>query len=187
MELPSEAAEAESTQTLAQQGLTPAEGFEVWEMTTNAVVYLETLGHNRFGQPMAKGMKIGPNWLGREFQIRKTDREENQRAVVSRDFDPFRNGTFVRKDAPQDADPNTVSPDAVSSEDLFDICELGQDEFERHVPGMSELPLRRLYDMALQMNVAHRKITFLEDLLRERFTKGAPQKSLSGDGERLSV
>lgn len=184
MELPSETAE---TQTLEQQGLVPSEGFEVWQMTTNAVVYLETMGHNRFGQPMAKEMKIGPDWAGREFQIRKSDREDNQRAVVTREFDPFRNGTFVRKDAPQAADPNTESPDAVSGEDLFDICELSQDDFEKHVVTMNELPLRRLLEMALQMNVQHRKITFLEDLMRERFTKGAPQKSLSGNGERLSV
>lgn len=169
-----------------QQGLTLEEGYEMWAMQTDSCQYIEILGHNRFGQPMAKQLPIGPNRKGFQFQITPHDRVENQRLCVNPGEDPFRNGTFLRVDADQQADPNTKSQAALSVEDLLGICDLEQDVFEVRVAEMPEVPLRRLADVAVSMDIGHRKVSFLQENIRERFAAGSPQKSLAGNGERLS-
>lgn len=172
--------------TPQQQNLTPREGMELWVMQLDSIVCLETTGYNRYGQPTARELKIGPMRRGFEFQISNTDREDNQRNVMDPIHDPFRNGTFVRKDANQQADPNTASADALTTEDLIDICDMQQGPFEERVQQLGEVPLRRLSEMAESMDIGYQKVRYVQDYVADRFASGGPQKSLDGDGEKLS-
>lgn len=155
--------------TPASQGLRPSQNVEVWVMQTRSTVFLETMGWNRFGQPVGKELKIGPNAQGREFHISREDREENQRRILDPKNDPFRNGTFLRQDAAQGEDPNTVSEDALSTEQLLAIADLDTVAFEARVKTLGEVPARRLLEIGSSMDVGHRKITFLEEMIRDRF------------------
>lgn len=172
--------------TPQQQNLAPSDGMELWVMQLDSVVCLETTGYNRFGQPTARELKVGPLRRGFEFQIATADREDNQRAILDPGQDPFRNGTFVRKDASQHADPNTASPNALTTEDLIDICDLTQSAFEERVQQLGEVPLRRLAEMAESMDVGYQKVRYVQDYVADRFASGGPQKSLDGEGEKLS-
>lgn len=163
------------------------DGFEKWICQTDSVVVLETLGHNRLGQPMAKELVVGPKARGRIFTITREDRLENQRQVIDPIHDPFRNGFFLRADSDQQADPTTQSDAALSTESLLDVCELDFEQFEAKVRSMPEVPVRRLLEVALQMNIAHNKVVFLEEYIVETYRMGSPQKSLTGNGERLSA
>ena len=169
-----------------QPVLVQREEFETWRMTTRGTVWLERTGHNRFGQPTGEQFRVGPKQQGVDFQISRHDREDNQRRIRDKARDPFRNGTFVRVDGDQQDDPVTASPDALSLEQLLDILDLTQDDFEARVPEMGEVPIRRLHELALQMNAAYGKVTFLETYIKDKWASGSPQKSLVGDGERLS-
>lgn len=160
--------------------------YEFWTMQSQSTLFLEELGHNRLGQNISKEIKVGPNQQGREIKIRHSDRLENQRMVATKEQDPFRNGTLLRRDADQQADPLTASPDALSTEDLFEITELPQEDFEAKVPTLGERPVRRLLELALQMNIPYGKVTYLQEYVSKTYAAGSPQKSLSGNGERLS-
>lgn len=172
--------------TPQQQNLTPREGMEMWVMQLDSVVCLETTGYNRYGQPTAKELKIGPLRRGYEFSISTADREDNQRNVMDLNQDPFRNGTFVRKDSSQQADPATASSDALTTEDLIDICDLQQQPFEDRVQQLGEVPLRRLSELAQSMDIGYQKVRYVQDYVADRFASGGPQKSLDGEGEKLS-
>lgn len=172
--------------TPQQQNLSPREGMESWVMQLDSVVCLETTGYNRYGQPTSKEMKIGPLRRGFEFQISTADREDNQRNVMDPRQDPFRNGTFVRTDRSQDTDPNTASKDALTTEALIDICDLQQPAFEARVQELGEVPLRRLAEMAESMDIGYQKVRYVQDYVADRFASGGPQKSLDGEGEKLS-
>lgn len=165
------------------------DGYEKWVCQTDSQITLETLAHNRLGQPVPKELVIGPKARGRIFQITRADRLENQRMVIDPIHDPFRNGFFLRDDSDQQADPTTQSDAALSTSSLLDICELPFEEFEAKVRGMAEVPVRNLLEVALQMNIAHNKVVFLEEYIVEKYRMGKPQPSLQegNKGERLSA
>jgi len=165
------------------------DGYEKWVCQTDSCVVLETLGHNRLGQPVAKELVIGPKARGRVFTITRADRLENQRMVIDPIHDPFRNGFFLRADTDQQADPTTRSDAALSTETLLDICELEFDQFVAKAQGMPEVPVRRLLEVALQMNIAHNKVIWLQEHIVEKYRMGKPQPSLQegNKGERLSA
>lgn len=161
--------------SIQSQGLTVREGMELWVMQTDSSVYLEVFGFNRFGQGEPRELKIGPNRRGMEFQISTDDREESQRRIVDQSLDPFRNGTFVRRDKPQDADPNTASPSALDTEKLLEICELPQDKFQVALEDLGEIPLRRMLEVAQAMDISHQKVVYLQNLIRDRYMRWQEQ------------
>ena len=161
-----------------QQNLQPAEGFEVWQMQIPGTIRLGVLRPNHLGQMVKERLVIGPNRVGYQFQISTSDRDMNQRDCVDPKHDPFRNGMFVRVDADQQAEANTQSADALDDGDLVDLCDLPQDQFEGKVASLGEVTVRRLLDIATRMDVSHRKVSFLQEHVRERFAVGGPQRSV---------
>jgi hypothetical protein len=175
-----------TTTTVAPQGLTPESGQELWKMQTDATVYMEIEGKTRYGDSIGKEFKVGPNRKGYEFIIKTADRLDTQRMIVDPALDPFRNGTFTRVDLDQQADPNTASVQAISTEQIVDLLDLPLDKFEAALRQYEEVPIRRIHETAVAMDVSHQKITVLDEVIKERYAKGAAQPSLTGDGETLS-
>lgn len=156
-------------------------------METDATVYLEVEGKTRYGDSVGKEFKVGPNRKGYEFIMKTADRIDCQRMVVDPAADPFRNGTFSRVDVSQQDDPNTASDQAISTEDIIEILDLPVPQFEARLAPLAEIPIRRIHETAVAMDVSHQKITLLEELIKERYASGAAQPSLTSEkGEQLS-
>lgn len=175
-----------STTVVNQQGLVPQAGQELWKMETDAIVYLEIEGKTRYGDSLGKEFKVGPNRKGYEFIMKTADRIDCQRAIIDPAQDPFRNGTFSRVDADQQQDPNTASEQAITTEQIIDMLDQPLAQFEDSIGRLEEVPIRRVLETAIAMDVSHQKITLLEDVIKDRYAKGAAQPSLTGDGEKLS-
>lgn len=158
---------------------------EVWAIQVPGTVSLRVTQFNRFGQPAEAVMVIGPNRSGQQFRIKSTDREENQARCMVGEADPFLNGMLVRIDLDQQSVPETASPDALSTEALLEIYDLDKRKFEARVKKLGEIPLRRLAEVGESMDCSHLQITFVKDLIAERYAKGGPQVTLD-EGERLS-
>lgn len=168
-----------------QVGTKPREGEELWAIQVQGSVSLRITTFNRFGQAVEGLMTIGPNRAGLQFKIKTEDREENQARCMSPESDPFRNGMLVRVDVSQQDDPATASTDALTTEQLLDVFDLDGAKFEARVKALGELPLRRLAEVGESMDCSHRQITFVRDLIAERYTLGGPQSTLER-GEPLS-
>jgi len=158
---------------------------EVWGMQVAGAVSLRVTQFNRFGQPVEASLTMGPNRQGQQFRIQKIDREENQARCMSKDHDPFLNGMLVRIDADQQEDPMTASTDALSTEQLLEIYDLDTKKFQARVKGLGELPMRRLAEVGESMDCSHLQITFVRDLIAERYSVGGPQTTMDL-GERMS-
>jgi len=166
--------------------LSPGPGFEQWMMMNDSILFLEVLGHDRFGNRQAKELKVGPSRRGHKFWISQSDRMANQMMVADVAFDPFRNGTLTRVDADQHTDPNTASDQALTDEQIIEMLDLSVAELEDRVSRLAEIPMRRVLDLATAMDVSHQKLTLIEDIIKDRYAAGSPQKSLSSDvGEPL--
>jgi hypothetical protein len=158
---------------------------EVWAIQVPGTVSLRVTQNNRLGAIVEASLVIGPNRAGQQFRIQTSDREENQAAAVSREHDPFLNGMLVRIDQDQQADPITRSTDALGTEQLLDIYELAGDEFKARVETLGELALRRLAEVGESMDCSHLQISFVRELMQERYSKGGPQTTMD-TGERMS-
>lgn len=158
---------------------------EVWAIQVPGSISLRVTQFNRFGQAIEASLVMGPNRQGQQFRIQTVDREENQARCMSRDQDPFLNGMLIRTDADQQGIAATVSTDALSTEQLLDIFELSTAAFKKRVKELGELPLRRLAEVGESMDCSHLQITFIRDLIGERYAKGGPQSTMDV-GERMS-
>ena len=158
---------------------------EVWAIQVPGSVSLRVTQFNRFGQPTEAIMVMGPNRAGQQFRIKSVDREENQARCMAPEGDPFLNGMLVRIDADQQGVPETASTDALSTEQLLEIYDLDGEHFQSRVQALGELPLRRLAEVGVTMDCSHLQITFVNDLIAERYSLGGPQSTMDA-GERLS-
>jgi len=154
---------------------------EIWAIQVPGSVSLRVTQFNRFGQPVEASLVIGPNREGQQFRIQTVDREENQARCMEPVHDPFLNGMLVRIDADQQQDPSTASTDALSTEQLLEIYDLGKDAFKARVEGLGELPLRRLAEVGESMDCSHLQIALVRDLIAERYSKGGPQATMEAE------
>ena len=154
---------------------------EVWAIQVAGSVSLRVTQNNRFGQAMEAIMVMGPDRMGQQFRIKSVDREENQARCMSKEHDPFLNGMLVRIDADQQQDPETASTDALTTEQLLEIYDLDREAFKARVESLGELPLRRLAEVGVSMDCSHLQITFVNDLIAERYSKGGPQTTMEAE------
>lgn len=161
---------------------------ETWEITTDGRVWLTTVAHNRFGQPMEKSVSLGPNKAGSKLKISQADRELNQERVADEKHDPFRNGLLVRLDQPQNADPATTSLDAIPTRDLLELFTKHGNAFHAAVDALGEVPVRRLYDLCDDVDATAKQKEYLAEQIELRFTNRRSQEDavfdLSGVRDR---
>lgn len=162
---------------------------ESWEITTAGRVWLTITGHNRFGQMMEKKTSIGPNKAGSKLKISQADRELNQEMVADEKHDPFRNGLLVRVDADQNDDPATASRDAVPMKELLTVFEKHGNAFQSAVNGLGEVPVRRMRELADEVEASAKQRDFLDETIEERFTHRRSQEDAVYDlqGQRTKA
>lgn len=164
------------------------DGEEIWTIQVNGQIYLTVSQQGRHGGWVDADLKLGPNWAGRSFRIKTADREDNQARCMDSKLDPFRNGMLIRRDADQQAQADTASPDALTTEDLIAIFEKDLREFADAIEPLGEVPTRKLIEMGEALDLASLKqMEILKDKVTRKYSVGGPQVSLTADqGERLS-
>jgi hypothetical protein len=155
--------------------------FEEWEVLVPSMIRLDVLTTNRFGQAMRDRLVLGPDRVGMKFRISTADRVDNQSQVVNEDQDPFRNGMLRRVDGDQQADPLTASTDVLTGEDMVDLIDLPDPEFQERVKSLGEVPVRRLLELAPNAGASHAKVVFLENYIKDAYIVGGRQDSIFGD------
>lgn len=147
-----------------------ATDLETWELQVPGRIRLDVLKTNRFGNYVEDSIVLGPNRVGYRFQISAEDRRENQRVVVDKSQDPFRNGMLVRFDQDQQGDVETASGDAVTTERALDILDLPEEEFKKVVSTLGEIPVQKIFDLAQSAGVSHSKFVWLKEQVSQRFS-----------------
>lgn len=162
------------------------EGEEVWEVTTAGRIWLQQTTYTRTGQPIFKDISVGPNKIGAHLRISTDDRRYNQEQVADTKNDVFRNGMLVRVDVNQQLDEDTASPEALTTEDLLSIYAKNGKAFQTAVDKLSELPIRRLRDMADAVDASAKQVEYLDQVIFDRYKIGASQEDAVFDlgGER---
>lgn len=164
-----------ATATAKKTKLVPLEGEEIWELQIPGTVYLRTVAHNEFGQPMWTDRVLGPNKKGLQFRITTVDRIANQNKVADDTNDPFKNGILVRCDVDQQLDVATASPGAITATDLAGMFGQHGVVFEDSLEPLSEINLRRLLDLAQDLDASHSQVLKIEETIQRRFAKGWAQ------------
>lgn len=125
--------------TLDQLEAQRAGSEETWELTVPGRVHVQVLNH--LGRPK----NITVVGRGRKLRISTLDRELAEERIVNRANNPFQNGMLVRID--KDA-PEPESPEAIGDDDLKQLFDSSDSEFEAVLADLGELNLRRLLTLA---------------------------------------
>ena len=142
-------------------------GEEIWETTISGRVWVETT--NEKGAP--RMVSVGGR-EGARLRITTEDREIAQERIINRDLDPFVNGSLVRVDADQQNDERTKSVDALSTEQLIQVFSKTGKAFQTKVDGLGELTVRRMMDIAEQVDATNSQINYLRKSIEERWPIG---------------
>lgn len=142
---------------------------EIWECTIPGRVSL-VITNERGG---TRHQTV--NGEGRVLRITTMDREMAEEVIRKPENNPFRNGALVRVDTNR-AD-YVGSPDELTSDELKEMFDLDKDDFENIVPTLSELNVRRLKGMAVEVNARNSQITFLNDYIAEKYAIGGAMPS----------
>lgn len=145
----------------------PEKTFETWECTTPGRVWFQTTTFTRHGQPLLKDVSVGPNKVGAKIKISVADRRMNQEQVADAAFDPFTNGLLVRTDASQQALPETQSEAAIPTKDLLSLFAKNGMAFQSAVKKLDEIPLRRMRELADDVDATAKQVDFLDAQLEE--------------------
>ena len=134
------------------------EGQEVWETTTDGVVWIPTVDARNRERLVRVGESAGSRLL-----ISTLDREVAQDRVRPDGTDPFRNGMLRRVDVDQNLDENTRSEHALSTDQLTAIFGRSGTAFRSAVDKLSEFNVRRLNDLAEPMDASASQTTYLRE------------------------
>lgn len=158
-----------------EQQLLDAQTLETWETTTPGRVWVTTTSYTRHGQPVMKDISVGPNKVGAKLKISTADREMNQERVADPANDPFTNGLLVRLDADQNLTPATVSVDAVPTKNLLELFKKNGNAFHAAVDKLGEIPVRRLRELADQVDASAKQVEYLDEVITTKFRRSASQ------------
>jgi len=138
---------------------------EVWESNIAGRTYVEITDHR--GAPRMAST-LGP---GQRLRISTEDRLRAQERIRVAEYDPFTNGSLRRIDRDQSEDETTVTPNALSEDDLKLIFGLDFEDFVEEVTPLSEINHRRLKAMA-PVHATMQQGQFLDELIEEKYAIG---------------
>lgn len=138
---------------------------EVWESNIAGRTYVEVTDHR--GAPRV----VSALGAGQRLRISTEDRVRAQERIRVPEHDPFTNGSLRRIDRDQAEDESTVTPNALSEDDLQLIFGLDFEDFTAEVTPLSEINHRRLKAMA-PVHATMQQGQFLDDLIEERYAIG---------------
>lgn len=155
---------------------------EIWEATTEAVVFVAVRDTINGGWKHKKVTQQG----SRRIQLTVEERRYNQDNIPEENMnlDPFSNGQLICVQG------DAKAPNHLTDEDLISVLTLeDDDEFEAAVADFeSEVIIRRLLNLA-QTKASHVRFEYIRDLVDERYRVGGTQRTVQAmmdAGERLS-
>lgn len=159
-------------------------GEEIWETTTPGRVWVITTDD----RGREKAVSVG-GAVGQRLRVKSLDREVAQDAILEDSSDPFTNGLLRRIDADQNADEQTRSDQALSTEQLMDLYGKTGMAFQSAVRKLNELNVRRLREMADTLDAKASQISFMDEYIQATFKGGGDTptyRELKGIGEVAS-
>lgn len=159
---------------LPQDGefITPGGGKEIWDSQIPGEIYVEVTTDTK--REIRRSVKVPPHGV---LRISTEDRILAQEACINRSVDPFTNGMLIRRDADQQADERTVSPDALTTEQLVALFAKSGKAFETAVDRLGEIPVRRLAEMAPEVDASVSQVAHLEKSIKTRWPLGGDMPS----------
>jgi len=139
---------------------------EVWTNQTDSSVWVEVTDHK--GAPRSRSV----SGKGMILRITADDRLLAQEKVLDPRNDPFVNGMLLRKDAEQDSNPQTRSPNALSDGELAAAFELDDGDFEDFIRETTEVNARRLKAMVNDINAGARHVDILTRVIEDLYAVG---------------
>jgi hypothetical protein len=154
------------------------EGIETWQKTSAQNVWLTRF--DRHGNP--KAYRVAGE-EGARVQVKTDDREFMQQKAPN---GPFTNGMLKRVDADQNADPETASVNALTSDELKLIFRKKGPPFTKAVGELDERNVRRMRDMCDDVDASASQLKALQDRIDNEFTKTvvtSTYKEMQADGD----
>lgn len=156
---------------------------EIWEATTDSVVFLNVKDPVKKGWKQVKVTLQGPKRL----QITLEERRFNQSQIPEENLhlDPFSNGQLICVQG------EAKGINMLTDDDLITILTLEEDaEFETAVSDLdSEVLVRRLLGLA-QTRATNTRFEFIRDLVDVRYRVGGTQTTVQqmiDDGEKVAA
>lgn len=147
------------------------EGEEIWELTVPGAVWVEVTNDRGKAVPLCVGGRPGAR-----LRISTEDRIITQEQIVERELDPFVNGMLCRIDADQQDDEKTASVDALTTEDLMKVFSKSGRAFQAAVDKLNQTSVRRMNEMAEDVDATASQITYLKDSIATRWPIGGDTK-----------
>lgn len=138
----------------------------MWETTTTGVVWVPVVDERGRERDVRTGGKEGAR-----LRLSITDREIAQERMMDPASDPFTNGLLRRVDADQNAVPDTVTDQALSTTELLVVFSKSGAAFQSAVRKLNEINVRRMRDVAETVDASTSQVTFLDAQIEERFRK----------------
>lgn len=143
------------------------EGEEVWETTTAGRVWVEVTNERGLPRAISAGGRSGAR-----LRITVEDRELVQERIVTPEHDPFTNGLLVRIDGDQQTNARTKSPDALNTEQLMKVFSKTGKTFQSMVDSFGEVTVRRMLEMAEDVDATNSQISYLRKIIDDRYRVG---------------
>jgi hypothetical protein len=144
---------------------------EVWELTVAGRVSMEVSG-DRGGTKL-----LTVKGEGQVLRITTFDREIVEEGVIVPSLNPFRNGSLVRVDGHKKTRTDAASTDELAKDELQEMFNLDNVDFEALLPQLSEVNVRRLQTMSKTADVRHAQVEILSEYIAEHFAVGGSQPS----------
>jgi len=152
------------------------EGEEIWETTTDGLVWVPVVDSRGRQRDVSVGGKIGSR-----LRIATEDRELAEERLQDPTSSAFRNGMLVRIDtrAGDHADPDFDQGQEIATEELVAAFAKSGNAFQAYVGKLNELNQRRMLEMADAVDASVAQATFLKQVVDQyRPSTEGPQPSV---------
>lgn len=140
---------------------------ELWETTGHGLIYVHVTGIDGKDRVVSVGGQPG-----QKLRITEYDRTRNQERVMDANADVFSNGMLIRKDTDEQPSDQILSHDAI--EELFN---LGAAEFKDRAYALNEYNVRRLKEIAEDLDATKSQIDTLDRIIATKWPLGGEMPS----------
>lgn len=134
---------------------------EVWETTGHGMIFVNVIGVDGKERSVSVGGKPG-----QKLRISEYDRIRNQEKVMDPDADVFTNGMLIRTDGEQ------MSSQALTSEQIAEVFLSTGAEFKAKVSELNEYNVRRMRELATDLDATNSQIETLDQQIASRWPIG---------------
>lgn len=138
------------------------EGEEIWETTTDGLVWVSVMDDRGRVSEKSFGGKAGT-----KLRIKTTDRLVNEDAVYGPSV--FENGMLVRIDQAADQLPESMREQTFTTEELAAGFTKNGMAFRSFVDKLNELNTRRMRTMCEAVDASQSQLNYLDGVIREKY------------------